>query len=596
MKQKILFIIIFFSTLCFSIQQSAYAEEKVSLKPVDLRVLIDVSGSMKKNDPSNLRVPAIKLLVNLIPTDSRAGVWLFSEQTKELIPLNKVDEKWRKKGMQKSNAMHSNGRYTNIKEAILHVSDDWLHKPEGEYQRVIILLTDGYVDVSQDQNENEMSRLSIIGEVLPDLVKNNITVYTIALSSNADKKLLDLLSTDTNGISKSISNNEQLEKAFFEIFQSSVKRSTTPFHGNKIKVDKSIKELTLLVFGENDEIKIKSPSEKIITMKNAPSNIRWHHEKKYNLITIVNPEEGIWQIEGAGKDKHVMIVSDLDLQTTILPYHVFLNESLPIEVFLTNKGKLIQDQDFLNNFNFTIDEISPSGVSNKWNLTASDENLCKYQHNLKILQNPGIYKIELAATSKTVARVQRQVITVHDSPINIETNKAQKLNDETTIKITPDENLVQAHTLKYEVKLFKVDDVLKNETIMPPTTDQILNFKTTHSGDLQYIVMVEGQMRNNRFFTFKSQPIMVKIDKSITENSHPNVIEQEPKKEILAMKNGINKALEASRQNNVKVHIGLTDIIVSASVVIILFVLLLLTVILIKKKRNNITESLKDIL
>ncbi|RLA17269.1 MAG: hypothetical protein DRQ56_09430, partial [Gammaproteobacteria bacterium] len=47
---------------------NANAEEAVVTKPsVDVRVLIDVSGSMKQNDPRNLRIPALKLLVNLLP-------------------------------------------------------------------------------------------------------------------------------------------------------------------------------------------------------------------------------------------------------------------------------------------------------------------------------------------------------------------------------------------------------------------------------------------------------------------------------------------------------------------------------------------------
>ena len=40
----------------------------------DLRVLVDVSGSMKQNDPAYLRQPALRLLTNLLPKKSQAGV------------------------------------------------------------------------------------------------------------------------------------------------------------------------------------------------------------------------------------------------------------------------------------------------------------------------------------------------------------------------------------------------------------------------------------------------------------------------------------------------------------------------------------------
>ncbi len=37
----------------------------------DIRIVIDVSGSMLKTDPNNLRAPALKMLNGLIPRDSK---------------------------------------------------------------------------------------------------------------------------------------------------------------------------------------------------------------------------------------------------------------------------------------------------------------------------------------------------------------------------------------------------------------------------------------------------------------------------------------------------------------------------------------------
>lgn len=43
----------------------------------DIRVLIDVSGSMRQNDPQNLRRPALRMLVGLVQPGTHAGVWTF---------------------------------------------------------------------------------------------------------------------------------------------------------------------------------------------------------------------------------------------------------------------------------------------------------------------------------------------------------------------------------------------------------------------------------------------------------------------------------------------------------------------------------------
>ncbi len=45
----------------------------------DVRLLIDVSGSMRQSDPNNLREPALELMLRLLPEGSRAGVWTFGQ-------------------------------------------------------------------------------------------------------------------------------------------------------------------------------------------------------------------------------------------------------------------------------------------------------------------------------------------------------------------------------------------------------------------------------------------------------------------------------------------------------------------------------------
>jgi hypothetical protein len=61
----------------------------------DVRVIIDISGSMKHNDPNNLRKPALELLVKLFPEGSKAGVWTFGQWVNNLVPSESVNKPWR---------------------------------------------------------------------------------------------------------------------------------------------------------------------------------------------------------------------------------------------------------------------------------------------------------------------------------------------------------------------------------------------------------------------------------------------------------------------------------------------------------------------
>src|SRR5690606_1723529 len=84
----------------------------------DIRVLIDVSGSMKKNDPHNLRRPALDLLVRLFPADARAGVWSFGHDVAVMVPHGNVDGRWREAGRRQAQRIHSNALHTDIPAAL----------------------------------------------------------------------------------------------------------------------------------------------------------------------------------------------------------------------------------------------------------------------------------------------------------------------------------------------------------------------------------------------------------------------------------------------------------------------------------------------
>ncbi|RLW61431.1 MAG: hypothetical protein B6D70_09230, partial [gamma proteobacterium symbiont of Stewartia floridana] len=61
------------ATLALAVISAPAAVAKTSADKADARILIDVSGSMKKNDPKNLRRPALRLLVGLLSSETRAG-------------------------------------------------------------------------------------------------------------------------------------------------------------------------------------------------------------------------------------------------------------------------------------------------------------------------------------------------------------------------------------------------------------------------------------------------------------------------------------------------------------------------------------------
>ena len=96
-------------------------------EPVDteLIILIDVSGSMRANDPDNLRKSAVRLVSELMPQEATAGIWTFGEKVEQIIAPSRVDKQWKADASRATKRVHSRGQFTNIEAALDVATDDW---------------------------------------------------------------------------------------------------------------------------------------------------------------------------------------------------------------------------------------------------------------------------------------------------------------------------------------------------------------------------------------------------------------------------------------------------------------------------------------
>lgn len=315
----------------------------------DVRILIDVSGSMKQNDPQNLRRPALRLLVGLLPSKTRAGVWTFGRYVNMQIPLGQVDRAWKAKARKSSQSIGSPGQFTNIEDALARATGDW-EAPADGYRRSVILLTDGMVDIAKDRSRNTASRERILRRILPRLQSVDARIYTIALSGNADHQLMRELAEQSDGWYEQVENADQLQKVFLRIFEKVGKPDAVPLKDNRFTIDESITEATVLVFHQPDAqaTRVVPPDGKAFAAEDAPANVEWHRDQGYDMLTVTDPTPGEWTIQAElDPENRVMVVTDLKMRTSELPNRLMLGQSLPFEVSFTDHGKLITRQAFL---------------------------------------------------------------------------------------------------------------------------------------------------------------------------------------------------------------------------------------------------------
>jgi len=329
----------------------------------DVRVLIDISGSMRKNDPNNLRRPALRMLVGLMQPGTRAGVWTFAKWANRLVPMAEVNKAWKKSALAKSKQITSPGQFTHVERVLEDAMKDWSGQPSS-YNRHIVLLTDGMVDVSKVAGESAASRQRILDKLLPRLKTLGAKVHTVALSERADHKLMKKLSTETDGWYQQVETAASLQRVFLKIFEQVGKPDSVPLKGNKFIVDSSIREATLLIFTKPDSPKavLVSPSGEKFTDSDLPAGVAWYRDKGYDLITIASPKKGEWTLDAdIDSDNRVMIVTDLKLQTSELPAQLAVGEKIPFNATLTNLGKVVSRKAFLRVLDVRADALTKAG-------------------------------------------------------------------------------------------------------------------------------------------------------------------------------------------------------------------------------------------
>lgn len=442
---------------CLTVSANGASSANSKNKKSDVRLLIDISGSMKKNDPNNLRIPALQLVTNLLPKGSDAGVWAFGRYVNMMVPLAQVDANWQRKATKTAKKINSLGLYTNIGSVLEKASYGW-SKPDLREKRSFILLTDGMVDISKDASVNARERAKILDKILPKLKKAGVAIHTIALSQNADHDLLRQLSTQTDGWYQAVNDAAELQKVFLKIFEQAASRDNLPISDNQFTVDASIDEMTVLVFRQDatSAAKLVAPGGEIFSKDSATSKVRWFSTDGYDLITLQKPETGQWQIDAqVDPDNRVMVVSKLGLSIAELPNNLLAGEAINYELQLLEEGSVISNSDFLNLVDAKLEQ-NKGGQKSKLAMFF-DGGSNTFKQNFYTDSFEGELKLQLHVTSPTFERVRSHAINIYGSPIETQVEVSEDNISPHKIIMSVRDDIVKPASLKVNVTISKPD-------------------------------------------------------------------------------------------------------------------------------------------
>jgi len=378
---------------------------------VDVRIIVDISGSMKQNDPQNLRRPAVRLLARLLPDGATSGVWTFGQYVNMLVPHREVSDAWRDMAIAQSDAINSVAMRTNLGAAIETASDGYF--TGGVLSNThFIVLTDGKVDISRNPSANKAEANRILDTLVPPLKQQGARFHAVALSAEADTEFLRKLASDSNGSFHVAENADDLSRAFLDAFNAAVPQEQTPIDDDGFMVDAGVTEYTALIFwgdnetSDNRALALKAPGADATTLQQHPDNIRWAREPGYDLITVTDPVAGRWSLDGQlGEGSRVSVVSDLRMIVSPIPGTFSIEKPLAIRVGLFDGDEPITNADFLSVLTVNLTLANEDGRSGTKVLSEQSPPADGvYRYNIAEMPTAGQYQVIVEARSSTFAR------------------------------------------------------------------------------------------------------------------------------------------------------------------------------------------------
>lgn len=340
----------------------AFAEQTV--QKVDVRLLIDTSGSMRQSDPDNMRAAALTLIVRLLPPGAKAGVWLFGDRVTPLVPHRKVDAQWREQALAAVSRIDNSGQRTDI-PAALDVALADMTRLTSEYRTSVVLLTDGRVDVSPSPMANARAARQLLQERAPALGEMGIPIHTIALSQDADWDVLESLAHATGATADKAQTAEQLSAIYLQVLERIAPAERVPLVDNSFVIDERVSEFTALAFLESGAAAtgLTGPDGRDYRADQNSEDINWYSSDQFTIVTVQNPQPGKWTMAAASDARlQVSVISDLRLQVEPLPGSIAAGKPLELAVFLTEREKTISDPALLALFEVSLIVTTPDGA------------------------------------------------------------------------------------------------------------------------------------------------------------------------------------------------------------------------------------------
>jgi pSer/pThr/pTyr-binding forkhead associated (FHA) protein/Mg-chelatase subunit ChlD len=164
----------------------------------DIVLVLDNSGSMKKNDPKFLASQAVTEFVGNLDSATHLAVIIFDADVRIAMPLTEINDSTREGILQSLKEINYKGLYTNSPAAIERAIYELKNNGRPDAKKAIIFMTDGIVDTGKAERDQEKVKW-LKDELAGSAADADIAIYGIAFTEEADFQLIQSLAQKTHG-------------------------------------------------------------------------------------------------------------------------------------------------------------------------------------------------------------------------------------------------------------------------------------------------------------------------------------------------------------------------------------------------------------
>ncbi len=188
---------------CYGREGSATMTSQSDVRDIkagmDIVLVLDNSGSMKKSDPDFVAGDVVAESLLNLGEDSRVGMVIFDSKPRlavKLISTNNIAT--RANILSSLEEVDYRGQFSDTPAAIETAMYELKNNGRKEAPKIIILMTDGFLDTGDNQRDREA--WSWLREDLTEESRRcGIRIFGIAFSDIADFSMFQILATRTNG-------------------------------------------------------------------------------------------------------------------------------------------------------------------------------------------------------------------------------------------------------------------------------------------------------------------------------------------------------------------------------------------------------------